>query len=681
MIGFLNAIPLLKTIKFLSLFIVLIMGLYVSSLYQSAGKLEAAASAERSYSDQIRQLLELRYAAAQVQQFLTDAALTGNSNATGEASDFHQSALKTLGSFELLPEQEPMASQLKLMLIKQFELGGSMVRAYNSGNKAEGDQQMARFDDASGELSRQTSKAVESIETKFQASKAENTAITQSMTHSQIVLMIVIMALVLGALSLIYWKVSSSTQRLYQGFQNLNSGDQDLSKRLPEVGKGRLTDVAREFNAFVSEIDRLTSVVMAVSKQSIKGMQALKASAIETYMGMEEVHSNADQLATATDEMAATVHEIAKNTETARSQAIVADQAAAKGMTVVQQTIELIRGMAATITNSANAVNELEQNSSQIGDIVDVIRSISEQTNLLALNAAIEAARAGEAGRGFAVVADEVRSLAKRTQDSTAQIQAMIEKLQSGTQTAVKNMRQTAEASESAVEHAMLAGTSLQSIQQTVAEMADMNTQVATASEEQTAVANEISRNVTTIADIAQTVLKVAQTNKLQASMSMVSAEEISLLMGQFIVTHNTEAIAANTIATWNDGFLVGIEKIDAQHRNMFDLMNGIYEQYRHNSGASAIERTVDALVGVALKHLVDEEDYMEKAGYSDLQNHRKVHEKLKVDLTKLVQAYKSNLAEDDLFNLIMFLKSWLMEHIYKVDRRYSRELLAAGIR
>jgi hemerythrin-like metal-binding protein len=681
MIGFLNAIPLLKTIKFLSVFIVLIMGSYVNSLYQSGGKLETAAIAERSYSDQIRQLLELRYAVGQVQQFFADAALTGDQNATDRASTFYQSALNILESFGLLPEQEKMASQLKRMVVKQFELGGSMVRAYTSGNKAEGDQQKAGFNDASAELSRQTSSAVDSIEAKFQRAMSENTAITQSMTYSQIVLMVVIMALVLGALSLIYWKVSSSTQRLYEGFKNLNSGDQDLSRRLPEMGKGRLTDVAREFNVFVSEIDRLASVVMAVSKQSIKGMQALKSSAIETYMGMEEVHSNADQLATATDEMTATVHEIAKNTETARNQAMDADKAAARGMTVVQQTIELIRGMAATITNSAHALNELEQNSSQIGDIVDVIRSISEQTNLLALNAAIEAARAGEAGRGFAVVADEVRSLAKRTQISTSEIQAMIEKLQSGTQTAVQNMRQTAEASESAVEHAMLAGTSLQSIQQTVAEMADMNTQVATASEEQTAVANEISRNVTTIADIAQTVLKVAQTNKLQASMSMVSAEEISLLMGQFTVTHNTAAIDANTIATWNDGFLVGIEKIDTQHRSMFDFMNGIYEQYRNSNGASAIEQTVDDLVGIALKHLADEEDYMKKAGYSDLQNHQKVHEKLRVDLTKLVQAYKSNLTEDDLFNLIMFLKTWLMEHIYKVDRRYSRELQAAGIR
>ncbi len=490
-----------------------------------------------------------------------------------------------------------------------------------------------------------------------------------------------LLIVVLAALGVVYWKIAITTGRLLEGFQDLNSGEADLRKRLPVDGTGRLTEVASQFNRFVGEIDRLSGVVLGVSRHAVTGMQALKAASVDSYRGMEEVHSNTDQLASATHEMAATVHEIASNTETARTRAVEADDAARRGKIVVQETIGLIEGMASRIAETASAVNELASSSSQIGAILDVIRSISDQTNLLALNAAIEAARAGEAGRGFAVVADEVRSLARRTQESTAEIQHMMEKLEAGTRHAVATMESTASASQTAVAHASKAGESIGQIQDIVAVMSDMNTQVATASEEQTAVANEISRNILAVAEIAQRVLRVTAENKLRASLAMVAAEEISLLMGQFKVTHGSEAVDPEAIANWNDGFEIGVQAVDAQHRRLFELMNQVYAHYRQEAGNGAVERTVDELVKVALQHLEDEEALQRRAGYVGFEAHQRIHERLRKDLGERITAYKSTKTEDALFDLIMFLKSWLMKHIYNEDRRFAGALWKAGIR
>ncbi|WP_373682151.1 MULTISPECIES: methyl-accepting chemotaxis protein [unclassified Pseudomonas] len=201
--------------------------------------------------------------------------------------------------------------------------------------------------------------------------------------------------------------------------------------------------------------------------------------------------------------MTATVHDVARNAEQASEAAVMADQQAREGDRVVSEAVAQIERLASEVANSSEAMSQLKGESDKIGSVLDVIKSVAQQTNLLALNAAIEAARAGEAGRGFAVVADEVRSLAQRTQQSTEEIEELIAGLQSGTQRAASVMDSSRQLTDSTVELTRRAGSSLENITRTVSSIQAMNQQIATAAEEQTAVAEEINRSVINVRDIS----------------------------------------------------------------------------------------------------------------------------------------------------------------------------------
>jgi len=198
-------------------------------------------------------------------------------------------------------------------------------------------------------------------------------------------------------------------------------------------------------------------------------------------------------------EMAESVNEVASNAANTEQETQAVDHAMHEGMEIVEQTIQGIRELANEVDNATETLHQLEAQSDTIGNVLDVIRGIAEQTNLLALNAAIEAARAGEQGRGFAVVADEVRTLASRTQESTQEIQDMIERLQSGTKQAVKVMNNSKEKVAQSVEQSNKTGETLASISSTVAIISQMNAQIASATEEQSATTTEITRSIDTI--------------------------------------------------------------------------------------------------------------------------------------------------------------------------------------
>ena len=643
-------------------------------LAQSRGRAEQAVVLSRD-------LESLRYAVAQIQQFATDAALTRSQDSVAEIDKY---ADQTRGLIKTIlagnPDEADFMQSMETSVGKLVATGKDMVNAYQNQGKAGGEQKMADFDAASQQIldlaNREVTRANQQSEQETRDVKAASAKLAGFQHVAQLI------TLLLGGLAflLVYLKVGRGINHLLQGFANLNATDKDLQFRLPDKGRDEFSEIARQFNRFVTSLDQVVCTLVEVTGHSGEKIERLKESAQDTWTGMDEVHNNAHQLATAINEMVATVQEIAQNTEQARALAVEANQASQEGTGTVGAATVLIQGMARTITTSAEAVNTLAKESVQIGEILNVIRSISDQTNLLALNAAIEAARAGEAGRGFAVVADEVRSLARRTQESTEEIQSMIEKLEGGTSVAVSNMRQTAEASEKAVEHMARVGESLHSIDGIVARMTDMNTQVATASEEQSSVAEEINQNVVAVSDIATRVLTIASGNKKQAVEAMLANEEIALLMRQFKTSGSVRQQDKEAIALWHDGYLVGVPAMDRQHRRLFDLMNATYKTSWQSLESAELDRNINELVSFAKKHLEDEEVLMRKAGYQGFEQHRGIHQKLLQDIAGHITAFTRSRAEEDFMKLIVFLKQWLVNHIYHEDKKYSETLIGAGI-
>ena len=285
---------------------------------------------------------------------------------------------------------------------------------------------------------------------------------------------------------------------------NIAEGEGDLTQRLRVDGNDEVAKLSDDFNKFAEKIQRTMLQVKHASSQLATASEELSLVISRSNEGMIQQRNETHQVATAVTEMASTVKEIARSAESAAISASDADKETAKGKHVVEETSVAIRSLANEVEHASDVILRLEKEGDAIGSVLDVIRGIAEQTNLLALNAAIEAARAGEQGRGFAVVADEVRTLASRTQGSTREIQEMIERLQGGTREAVEVMENGKSISQASVEKAESAAAALKNITTSVASISDMNTQIASASEEQSVVAEEIDRSIVQISDLVE---------------------------------------------------------------------------------------------------------------------------------------------------------------------------------
>ncbi|MDE3273162.1 methyl-accepting chemotaxis protein [Pseudoalteromonas sp. G4] len=315
-----------------------------------------------------------------------------------------------------------------------------------------------------------------------------------------------------------------------------NVAQGDMTMRLDDSNKDEFGELAKSLNRVTDNLRNLIQGIISRSTQLAAASEETSAVTVESSQAIESQRAQVEQAATATTEMSSTSQSVTQSAEDALHEIKQADNEAERVKTISSNNKLTIEQLAREVAGASQVINKLHQDSASIGGILDVIRGIAEQTNLLALNAAIEAARAGEQGRGFAVVADEVRSLASKTQESTQEIQAMIESLQSGAEEAVAVMAKGQQQADSCVEQSEQAAAALEQITQAVSQAHDASEQIATAAGEQHQVSQEISESLESIVAIAEQTAEGANQTSASASEVAKLAEELRLSVEEFKV-------------------------------------------------------------------------------------------------------------------------------------------------
>ena len=364
-------------------------------------------------------------------------------------------------------------------------------------------------------------------------------ALNRRITSTLVIVLAVGAVLMLIMVAASIWFSNTLTLPLKKAVRALNDigkGRGDLTRRLSVDTRDEIGELAQGFNNFAEMIQRLVAEVKQGVDELSHSSQRLQKVVNNTHQDLHAQKEETEQVTAAIEEMAVAVQEVSRSATAAADSATRADGAAVDGRSEVEHTVGSIDQLVDGVNGAADVTERLAQDAERIGSVVNVIRDIADQTNLLALNAAIEAARAGEQGRGFSVVADEVRTLATRTQQSTQEIQEMVEKLQLGARNTVDVMANSRNRTQHTVEQASRTSDSLQIITRAVNNISHMNTQIASAAEQQTVATDEVARSMQHIADISvRTEENAGRVNKSAAEVQQLEARLIALV-GRFEV-------------------------------------------------------------------------------------------------------------------------------------------------
>lgn len=362
-----------------------------------------------------------------------------------------------------------------------------------------------------------------------------DTAMISNLWRSVITAVLVLIIITLLALVVVR-SIIRPLKSVVKAMADIAAGGGDLRHRLQVEGQDELAQLAQAFNRFAGQVRDLVARVAGSTSTLNQSVTELTRIMDQSAQGVARQQSESDQVATAMNEMAASAQEVADSAMRASGAAANAEDLVSNSKQTLLQTVKVIDGLAEQVSHGVSVIGDLSKESDSIGGVLDVIRSIAEQTNLLALNAAIEAARAGEAGRGFAVVADEVRTLASRTQQSTQEIQQMIQRLQAGIRGAIDLISRLKQSSQHSVEEIRQVEVALNQISNAVNTINNMNAQIATAAEEQTHVSGAINENVHQIVVVTEeTADGTRQASQTSQRLSAL-ASELDSLVGNYKV-------------------------------------------------------------------------------------------------------------------------------------------------
>lgn len=445
----------------------------------------------------------------------------------------------------------------------------------------------------------------------------------------------------------------------------------DLSVRADITGGGEFTRLSTAFNTMMTDMNKAMRQFFSVADTVRDSVVMVRATTDAMASAAEDVAIQASTIATASEEMSATSGDIARNCLYAAESAQKATEQTHSGSQLVQGSSRLMENIAQRVNVSSQTVEGLGKRSDQIGAIVNTIQDIADQTNLLALNAAIEAARAGEQGRGFAVVADEVRALAERTTKATKEIAAMIKAIQSETQSAVSSMSEGVDEVKRGTVETARSGEALEDILNKINELTMQISQVATAAEEQTATTQEITNNIQMITDVVNRNVENSRSTTLATTTLAREVDNLHELVGHFRLSKALE---------WDASFAVGVDKFDNAHKVLFNMVNDLADAMQQKKSKEAVGRVLNGLAEYTVNHFADEERNFAQTHYPEEAQHKALHKKLVDQVVELIGKFNAGeqlIAQD----VINFLQDWLVNHIKGTDKKYGPHLNKNGIK
>ena len=375
---------------------------------------------------------------------------------------------------------------------------------------------------------------IDDIETELAAQRSAAESGLHAELQQNLIISCIMLLVTIALTAWIGNRISHPLEEVVDALNDIASGEGDLTRRLKSNGDDEVGRLSRAFNQFVGQIQDVVSQVGGTSQHVFELADRLKTASGQFIDQMQGHRRETEQVVTAVTEMSSTAQEVASSAANAATATSAASHEAADAQGVVATATRSINDLVGEVDQASQVIGQLEQETSKIGSVVEVIRGIAEQTNLLALNAAIEAARAGEQGRGFAVVADEVRSLAGRTQQSTLEINSMLQRLQAGVAQAVQVMDTSQERSQQTVQETSKIAHSLDGVATAVDTINEMNLQIATAAEEQNAVSEEINRNLVAIQHIVEQLALAAEDSERSTRDLADTGHQLNDLVSRF---------------------------------------------------------------------------------------------------------------------------------------------------